>query len=124
MDKKERKSLIQHLIYRIKAEKEIESKFRKGEIVKTITKYNPEYLTDEERFQILGLKNFMQLNPDLTDEEIKEVLLANPKKFKFLLECEKKYKGFFDLIRYHCGLTIDRIPRDRRSDEVLNRKLP
>ena len=124
MDKKERKSLIQHLIYRIKAEKELESTFRKGEIVKTVTKYNPKYLKDEERLQILGLKQFMQLNPNLKNEEIKEVLLANPKKFKFLLECEEKYKDFFYSVKHCVAYIIDKIVRDRKSNEFLNRQLP
>ena len=123
MDKKERKSLIQHLIFRINAEKEIQSTFRKGEVVKTVTRYNPVYLTEEERFQILGLKDFIQLNPNLTNEEIKEILLNNRKKFKFLLDCAEKYKNFFDDVKYHVAVLIDRIARDRRSDEVLNKPL-
>ena len=123
MDKAERKRLVKELIERIKIRKEA-PEFYGRQVYKEKTIFNGKYLSKEEENMLVALKEFMRLNQNLTNEDILQILNANKKQFKFLLDCEARYSDFFISVTNSLGALKHRIAYDRRSDEILARKLP
>ena len=123
MEKVERKKLVKELLNKIKMRKE-EPEFFGRQVYKEKTIFNGKYLSKDEEDMLVALKDFIRLNPTLTKEEIMEILNANKKQFKFLLDCEARYSDFFISVTNSLGALKHRIAFDRRSDEVLAKKLP
>lgn len=123
MDRKEQRKLVKELLERISSRKE-EPEFYGRQVYKEKTIFNGKYLSKEEENMLVALKDFIRLNPTLTKEEIMGILNANKKRFKFLLDCEARYSDFFISVTNSLGALKHRIAYDRRSDEVLAKKLP
>ena len=123
MDRKEQKKLVKELLERIKLRKD-EPEFHGRQVYKEKTIFNNKYLSKDEEDLLVALKDFMSLNPDLTEEDVLQILNSNKRKFKFLLDCEVKYSDFLISVTNSLGALKYRIAHDRRSDEVLSRKLP
>ena len=123
MENNERKILLKQLCERIVLERKKENLYKKTQISKTVVKYNPEFLTELEKQQLLGFKAFMEDYPDLSCEELKEILNSNKKKYSFLLECERKFATFFEDVRYHIAVLFDKIANERSFEKAMNRPL-
>lgn len=123
MEKRERKKLVKELTFRIMIAKE-KQEFGKFEVYREKTIYNGKYLSAEEETLLETFKDFLGVNPSLTNDEIVKILNLNKKKFKFLIDCEARYPDFIKSVKNHLGELKHRIAYDRRSDEILERKLP
>jgi len=123
MEKIERKKLVKELLNKIKMRKE-EPEFFGRQVYKEKTIFNGKYLSKDEEDMLVSLKDFMRLNQNLTNEDILQILNSNKKQFKFLLDCEARYPDFFISVTNSLGALKHRIAYDRRSDEILARKLP
>lgn len=123
MDRKEQRKLVKELLERISSRKE-EPEFYGRQVYKEKTIFNSKYLSKDEESMLVALKDFIQSNPDLTQEEIMKILNSNKKKFKFLLDCEAKFSDFLISVTNSLGALKHKIAYDRHSEEILNRKLP
>lgn len=123
MEKKERKKLVKELALRLKMEKEMEY-FNSFEVYKEKTIFNGKYLSKEEETLLEAFKDFLRVNSYLPNEEIVKILHLNKKQFKFLIDCEARYPDFIESVKKHLGELKHRIAYDRRSDEILAKKLP
>lgn len=123
MENNERKILLKQLSERIILERKKENLYNKSQISKTVVKYNPEFLTENEKQQLLGLKAFIENNPDLSEKDLKEILNSNKRKYQFLLECERKFRNFFEDVRYHIAVLFDKIANERSFEKAMNRPL-
>ena len=66
---------------------------------------NPKYISDKEYFQIAQFYVFLKENPDLTDEEIREILNHN-NKFSFIRKLDSKIPDLFSELKLHGPMTI------------------
>ena len=123
MDRKEQKKLVKELLERIKLRKD-ELEFHGRQVYKEKVIFNSKYLSKDEEDMLVALKDFMRANPNLTQEEIMEILNSDKKKFKFLLDCEAKFSDFLISVTNSLGALKHKIAYDRHSEEILNRKLP
>lgn len=122
MDRIEKRKLIKELELRIKIEKGNRNR-RIRELGRIDLWYKPKYLNEAEKEQIIGLHDFMILNPNLSNEQLSEILISNKKKYAFLIECENRYSNFYEDVRKSVGLLFDRIAYDKLKDEALKRPL-
>ena len=123
MDKKEQKRLVKELTLKISERKELANNMGSS-VYRMQTVFNKKYLSQDEEILLEALKSFLEVNPYLTKEEVKVVLSSNKKLFKFLIDCETRYFDFFEIVKNSMGLLKHRIAHDKKSDEILNRKLP
>jgi len=85
---------------------------------------NPKYLSDKQYFQIAQFYVFLKENPDLTSEEIREVLKSN-NKFSFLRKLDKLIPDFYEELKLHGPMTIATTYASRKHmNEQLNKRLP
>ena len=85
---------------------------------------NPKYLSDKEYFQIAQFYVFLKENPDLTDEEIREILKSN-KKFSFIRKLDINTPDLFSELKLHGPMTIATDYASRMHfHEQLAKKLP
>lgn len=122
MDKTEKRKLVKELEQRIKIEKGKRSR-RTRELGRIDLWYKPKYLNETEKEQLIGLHDFMMFNPNLSNEQLSEILISNKKKYAFLIECENRYSNFYEDVRKSIGLLFDRIAYDKLKDEELKRPL-
>ena len=61
---------------------------------------NPKYISFEHYFQITALEEFMKISPDLTNEQVLEVLQQD-EAFAFLLELNGKINNMLNELRRH-----------------------
>ena len=76
-------------------------KSNKQVFVQSETGINPRYISDEHYFQIVEFYNFLQENPDLTTNEIREVLKGKTLKFAFLRKLDQLIPDLFDELKQH-----------------------
>lgn len=85
---------------------------------------NPKYISEKEYFQIAQFYMFLKENPDLTDEEIREILNCN-NKFSFIRKLDSKIPDLFSELKLHGPMTIATDYASRQHfHEQLERKLP
>jgi len=123
MNKKEQKKLVNELTAKIEYQKQTQDVCGNS-VYKNKIQFNKRFLSEDEENQLDGLKKFLSENPDLTNEEVLEVLNSNKKKFGFLIDCEAKYMDFFDSVRFSVGLLKHQIASNKRFDEIMSRNLP
>ena len=85
---------------------------------------NPKYLSDKQYFQIAQFYVFLKENPNLTDEEIREVLKSN-KKFSFIRKLDINTPDLFSELKLHGPMVIATDYASRKHfHEQLAKKLP
>lgn len=65
------------------------------------TFYNPKYLTVGEYYEIFELKNFLENNGDITNEELSAILSTNIFYFGFLRKLLKAVPNLVELIKVY-----------------------
>ena len=84
----------------------------------------PEDIPRKNYFQIAQFYVFLKENPDLTDEEIREILNCN-NKFSFIRKLDSKIPDLFDELKLHGPMVIATDYASRQhSHEQLEKKLP
>ena len=85
---------------------------------------NPKFLSKKQYFKIAQFYVFLKENPDLTDEQIKEVLNSN-NKFSFLRKLDSLIPDFFEELKLHGPMTIavDYASR-KQTNKELTKRLP
>ena len=85
---------------------------------------NPKYLSDKQYFQIAQFYVFLKENPDLTNEEIREVLKSN-NKFSFIRKLDINTPDLFSKLKLHGPMVIATDYASREHfHEQLAKKLP
>lgn len=85
---------------------------------------NPKYISHKEYFQVAQFYNFLKENPDLKDDEIKEILNSN-NKFSFLRKLDKLIPDFYEELKLHGPMTIATTYASRKHmNEQLKKRLP
>lgn len=122
MEKSERKKLVKELALKVSARKELENK--ETTPYKMKLSFNKKYLSKDQEHMLEALKDFLNMYPNLSKQEVMEVLSANKKMFQFLIDCEAKYFDFFESVKNSLGLLKHKIAQDKKFDEMLSKKLP
>ena len=87
-------------------------------------KINPKYLSNKQYFQIAQFYVFLKENPDLTDEEIREILNCN-NKFSFIRKLDSKIPDLFSELKLHGPMTIATDYASKQHfHEQITKKLP
>lgn len=120
MEKSERKKLVKELALKVSARKELENK--ETAPYKMKMSFNKKYLSKDQEFMLEALKDFLNMYPNLSKQEVMEVLSANKKMFQFLIDCEAKYFDFFESVQNSLGFLKHRIAQDKKFDEMLSKK--
>ena len=129
MQKEERKNLVVKLYNKMRFAKfqaEVkENKDNNSLFVKPVGyTLNPKYISNKQYFQIAQLYNFLKENPDLKDEEIREILNSN-NKFSFLRKLDKSMPDFIEELKLHGPMTIATTYASRKHiNEQLKKRLP
>lgn len=85
---------------------------------------NPKYISEKEYFQIAQFYVFLKENPNLTDEETREILNCN-NKFSFIRKLDSKIPDLFDELKLHGPMVIATDYASRKHfHEQLEKKLP
>ena len=85
---------------------------------------NPKYLSDKQYFQIAQFYVFLKENPDLTKDEIREILKSN-NKFSFIRKLDINTPDLFDELKLHGPMVIATDYASRKHfHEQLAKKLP
>lgn len=85
---------------------------------------NPKYISEKEYFQIAQFYVFLKENPDLTDEEIREILNCN-NKFSFIRKLDIKIPDLFSELKLHGPMTIATDYASKKQfHEQITKKLP
>ena len=85
---------------------------------------NPKYLSDKEYFQIAQFYTFLKENPNLTDEEIREILNCN-NKFSFIRKLDSKTPDLFSELKLHGPMCIATSYASRKyTNEQITKRLP
>ncbi len=129
MEKEERKKLVVELYKKmqfakfqagIKEAEDKDSLFLKPKGMKL----NPKYISDKEYFQIAQFYVFLKENPNLTDEEIREVLKSN-NKFSFIRKLDSRTPDLFSELKLHGPMCIATDYASRKhTHEQLAKRLP
>ena len=81
---------------------------------------NSKYLSNKEYFQIVEFYEFLKENPDLTDDEIREILNSN-NKFSFLRKVDQAVPNMFEELRDHGVMYIAvSYVSNKHGDKLLN----
>lgn len=120
MNKKEQKKLVNELAAKIEMEK------RKQNVCVDVAnknrfQFNKKLLSEDEENQLDAFRKFLQENPDLTNEEVLEVLNSNKKKFAFLLDCEAKYMDFIESVKCSIVLLKHQIANNKKFEETMTK---
>ena len=117
----ETKKLVVALTEKIKQErqKEIGDGFqRDGELFKTTFKFNAKSMTKNQYIKIFALYEFMQDNPNLSEEEIRKVIYTKTINFAFLVECDRTMDNFLTELKKHGPVSMAyEIERQHKSVE-------
>lgn len=85
---------------------------------------NPKYISHKEYFQVAQFYNFLKENPNLTNDEIREILNSN-NKFSFLRKLDKLILDFYEELKLHGPMTIATTYASRKHmNEQLKKRLP
>ena len=85
---------------------------------------NPKYLSDKQYFQIAQFYVFLKENPDLTVEEIREILKSK-NKFSFIRKLDINTPDLFSELKLHGPMVIATDYAYRKHfHEQLAKKLP
>ena len=85
---------------------------------------NPKYISHKEYFQVAQFYNFLKENPNLTNDDITEILNSN-NKFSFLRKLDKLIPDFYEELKLHGPMTIATTYASRKhTDEQLKKRLP
>ena len=84
----------------------------------------PEDISRKNYFQIAQFYVFLKENPDLTDEEIREILNCN-NKFSFIRKLDSKIPDLFSDLKLHGPMTIATDYASKKHfHEQITKKLP
>jgi len=129
MQKEERKGLVVNLYQRVQFAKQVQSKFERSSVeddlfIKLGGFSTPKNLARDKYFQIAQFYNFLKENPDLTDEEIREILNCN-NKFSFIRKLDSKIPDLFSELKLHGPMTIATDYASKKHfHEQITKKLP
>lgn len=129
MEKEERKKLVVQLYKKMqfaKFQAETQDKKDKASLILKPkgARINPKYLSDKEYFQIAQFYVFLKENPNLTDEEIREVLKSN-NKFSFIRKLDSRTPDLFSELKLHGPMCIATDYASRKHfHEQLAKRLP
>lgn len=85
---------------------------------------NPKYISNKQYFQIAQFYNFLKENPNLTNEDILEILNSN-NKFSFLRKLDKLIPDFYEELKLHGPMCIATTYASRKHmNEQLKKRLP
>ncbi|MBR4998512.1 MAG: hypothetical protein IKY10_01410 [Clostridia bacterium] len=129
MEKEEKQKLVVELYKKIKIAK-LQAQTRDGVDKDDLflkpkgIRLNPKYITEKEYFQIAQFYKFLKENPELKDEEIREILNAN-NKFSFIRKLDGKIPDLFSELKLHGPMYIATDYASRKhTSEQLEKKLP
>lgn len=129
MEKETRKNLVVKLYNKMRFAKfqaEIQDKSDKDSlfIKPKGMKLNPKYISDKEYFQIAQFYVFLKENPNLTDDEIREILNSN-NKFSFLRKLDNLIPDLFSELKLHGPMCIATDYASRKyTNEQIDKILP
>ena len=128
MENEGRKKLVVELYKKMQFAKFQASTKKAGDkddlFLKQETKLNPKYISDGEYFQIAQFYMFLKENPNLTDEEIREVLKSN-RKFSFIRKLDSRTPDLFSELKLHGPMSIATDYASRKcTHEQLAKRLP
>ena len=129
MQKEERKGLVVKLYNKMRFAKfqaEVkENKDNNSLFVKPVGyTLNPKYISHKEYFQVAQFYNFLKENPNLTNEDIREILNSN-NKFSFLRKLDKLIPDFYEELKLHGPMTMATTYASRKHmNEQLKKRLP
>ena len=129
MEKEERKKLVVQLYKKMqfaKFQAETQKDSNKDDLFLKPkgARINPKYLSDKEYFQIAQFYVFLKENPDLTDEEIREILKSN-NKFSFIRKLDSRIPDLFSELKLHGPMTIATDYASKKHfNEQISTKLP
>ena len=129
MENEVRKKLVVELYQRIQFAKQVQSGFKRSSVeddlfLKLGGFSTPTNLTRSKYFQIVQFYLFLKENPNLADEEIREILNSN-NKFSFIRKLDSKTPDLFNELKLYGPMVIATDYASRKqTNKELTKRLP